>query len=85
MARIRPSGLEAWMLFAMEKPTNTIKLRMRNRLTNVWESISVVLGEEMRLGSNRMQVQFFSIPVHKKNLHFFVQVLRTGVIKFRVV
>jgi hypothetical protein len=72
MARIRPSGLEACMLFAMEKPTRTIKLRIRNRLMKVWESISVVLGEEMRLGRNRMQVRFFSIPGHKKTCTFFL-------------
>lgn len=77
MARIRPNGLEAWILFAMEKPTNTIKLKMRKRLTNVWDSISVVLSEEMRLEKYRMQVQFFSIPDHKKTCTFFVQVLKT--------
>jgi hypothetical protein len=85
MARIRPSGLEAWMLLAMEKPTNTIKLRMRKRLTNVWESISVVLGEEMRLGRNRMQLQFFSITDHKKTCSFVVQVLIKGLIYLKVV
>jgi hypothetical protein len=56
MARISPRRLEAWMLFAMEKPTSTIKLIMRKRLMNVWENISVVLGEEMRLGRNGMLV-----------------------------
>jgi hypothetical protein len=82
MARIRPSGLEAWMLFAMEKPTNTIKLRMRKRLTNVWESISVVLGEEMRLGRNGMQVQFFSIPGHKKTCTFFYAGFENRIYKY---
>lgn len=85
MARIRPSGLEACMLLAMEKPTNTIKLRMRKRLMNVWESISVVLSEEMRLGRNRMQVHYISIHVHKKTRTFFVQVLITGSIPVKVV
>ena len=73
MAKINPSGLETWILFAMENPTNTIKQMTIKRLMSVWvrkdsfgDSISVVLSDGMRLGRNVMHGLFISINKHKK-------------------
>ena len=68
---MKPSGLETWILFAIENPTNAMKQMTIKRLMSVRENISVVLSDGMWLGRNVMLRIFISIEIHKKTRTFW--------------